>query len=521
MSDYHKLLAREDAGARQNYDFDPRIAYHNQSSILREHMEPSVGANTGRDLENPAGFTGVPDGSHSDSNMVQAAPKMATVRRYVIVDAAQRDWTRFPNPYSNLTFTFGGKGDTIKPTPVYTNNPTYPSFALPPAYNVSFVPLPGAPNLYGFSYIDPKNGVQFSLSAYNSSLPRGNFITNDIGLTSVNSGDSFGTPNTPSNVTSIRLLRAILPQTQFVTYPIDPVFTTNASDTKIAVTSTPYNTFGTYPYLLFYLNEYRGQYYAPTEEGCKAFAVLTQCNRSQINFTLQNGTQFLDYTPWNNEGVTFQSPITSLQKLVLTVADPHGIPFALTQPDTLAIDNILLATNISGGKVYESRSTLICTTPAYKTFPLNQLRVGDRISFHTPTLTALIKNQALSSISKRSFAERLIGQTFPILQTGVFKLDPQTNTYTPASITTNQTTSSIDYFNVFYIPNFTILQPNGILQDAYPDAVDLDYSILNPKSIFGNTASIPILNVAQQPIFSFELLHMVPDTTDIGGTVVN
>ena len=520
MSDYHKLLASEDTSARQNYDFDPRIAYHNQSSILREHMEPSVGSNRGRDLENPAGFTGVPEGSHSDSNMVQIAPKMATVKRYIIVDAAQRDWTRYPNPYSNMTFTFGGQGDTIKPTPIYTNNPTYPSFALPPSYNTSFIPLPGAPNLYGFSYIDSKSGIQYNLSGYNPSLPKGNFIVNDVGLSSANSGDLFGTPNTPSNVIPIRLVRAILPQTQFVTYPIDPVFTTTASGVKTAVTSTAYNTFGTYPYLLFYLNEYRGQYYAPTEAGCRAFTVLTQCNRSQINFTLQNGVQFLDYTPWNSEGITFQSPISALQKLVLTLADPHGIPFALSQPDTLAVDNILLATTVSGS-IYASRATLICTTPAYRTYPRNQLRIGDRVSFHTPTLNTLIKSQAISSSSKRLFAEALIGQTFPILQTDVFKLDPLTNTYVPATQTVDVGTSSIDYFNVFYIPNFTTLQPNGTLKDVYSNAVDSDYSILNIKSILGTAYSLPILNVAQQPIFSFELMHMIPDTSDIGGTIVN
>jgi|LakMenEpi03Aug12_release.lakeMendotaPanAssembly.Ray.scaffolds.fasta_scaffold03760_21 hypothetical protein len=519
MSDYHKLLAREDAGARQNYDFDPRVAYHMQNTVLREHMEPAVSVGNTRDLENPLSFTGVPEGSHSDSNMMQNAPKMMVVKRYVIVDTAQRDWTRYPNPYSNVIFTFGGQGDTQKQVPVYTNNTTYPTFALPPTYNVSFTPLPGSSNTRGFSYIDSNTGIQYDLSAYNSSIPRGNFVAYDTPPNAVNSGDYFGTPNTPSNVISIRLVRAILPQTPFVSYPADPLFTTTASETKNAVSATAYNTFGTYPYLLFYLNEYRGQYYAPTEAGCRAFTVLTQCNRAQINFGLANGTQYFDYIPWNGEGIEFQSPLTSLQKIAITVADPHGVPFALNQPDDLAIDNILLATTVSGGV---SRATLLCVTPAYKTYPKSQLRVGDRVSFYTPYLRLIEKGSAIgSNLDKKSFLNSLIDQTFPVLDVQIYAFDPLTNTYIPASNVPTSTDSVIDFFNVFFIPNFTKRLNTGVLVDLYPGAVDSDNSILNIQSLLGTGNSLPVLNVTQQPIYSFELVHKIPDTTEIGGTVVN
>jgi len=527
MSEYHRLLASEDAGARQNYDFDPRVAYHMQNTVLREHMQPAV-SSAGRDLENPAGFTGVPDGSHSDSNMMQLAPKMATVKRYVVVDSAQRDWTRFPNPYSNLAFTFGGQGDTPGLSPVYTNNPVYPNFALPPTTNISFTPLPGAANLRGFSYIDSNTGIQKDLSAYNSSLPRGNFLAFDTPSIIQNSGDSFGTPNTPCNVISIRLVRAILPQTPFVSYPTDPFFALNASLTKIAITGTPYNTFGTYPYLLFYLNEYRGHYYAPTEAGCKAFAVLTQCNRTQLNFGLVNGPQYLDYVPWNNESTEFQSPLTSLQKMVISVTDPHGTPFAMQHQDILAIDSIRLATATSiGGSppittTYVSRATLICITPTYKTYSQSQLRIGDRISFHTPTLNTIAKSGNLGSGSdKLNFLLALVGVTFPILYVQTYKFDPTTNTYGPSSVAISTTDSTFDYFNVFFIPNFTTQQDNGNLVDKYPGAVDSDYSLLNIQSLIGAGKSLPILNVTQQPVFSFEVIQKIPDTSSIGGTVVN
>jgi hypothetical protein len=521
MSDYHKLLSAEDAGARQGYTFDPRVAYHMQNRVLREHMEPA-GISSGRDLENPSGFTGVPEGSYADSNMMQLAPKMAVVKRYVVVDAAQRDWTRYPNPYSNLTFAFGGQGDTQKPIPVYTNNPTYPTFALPLPSTPGFTPIPGTSNTRGFSYIDSNTGIQFNLSAYNSSLTRGNFVAYDTPPNFSNSGDSFGTPNTPSNVISIRLVRAILPQTPFVSYPADPLFNTTASGTKSAIISTAYNTFGTYPYLLFYLNEYRGQYYAPTEAGCRAFTVLTQCNRTQLDFSLPNGAQYLDYTPWNGEGLEFQSPLTSLQKIAITVADPHGIPFAINQPDDIAIDNILLASTLSGGVKYVSRATLLCVTPAYKTYPETQLRAGDRVSFYTPTLQRMIKSSAIgTNTQKKGFISSLINQTFPVLDVQTYKFDPQTNTYIPGSNVITSTDSVIDYFNVFFIPNFTKRLDNGTLIDLFPDAVDSDNSILNIQSILGSGNSLPVLNVTQQPVYSFELVHKIPDTSDIGGTVVN
>ena len=521
MSDYHRLLASEDTTARDGYNFDPRVAYHMESTILREHMQPATSGG-GRELDNPSSFTGVPEGSHSDSNMMQSAPKMATVKRYVVVDAAQRDWTKYPNPYSNLIFTFGGQGDTRKLIPVYTNNTVYPSFALSPTTNISFTPLLGTSNLRGFSYIDSNTGIQHDLSAYNSSLPRGNFITYDVPPNAVGSGDYFGTPNTPSNVISIRLVRAILPQTPFVSYPVDPIFTTDASGTKTAVSATAYNTFGTYPYLLFYLNEYRGQYYAPTEAGCRAFTVLTQCNRAQLNFSLANGAQYFDYTPWNGEGITFQSPLTSLQKIAITIADPHGNPFAKGQPDDMAVDNILLATSVSGSTTYVSRATLICITPAYKTFPRSQLRIGDRISFYTPYLRLIEKGNAIgNNVAKRGFISSLVDQTFPILDVQTYAFSPTTNTYVPSANVIVSTDSSIDYFNVFFIPNFTTRQDNGDLVDVYPGAVDSDNSILNIQSLLGQGNSLPILNVTQQPVYSFELIHKIPDTSEIGGTVVN
>jgi len=523
MSDYHKLLATEDAGAREGYDFDPRVAYHTQSTVLREHMQ-TVEKQVGRELDDPQRYSGIPEGSHTDSNMLQTSPKMVSSKKYVIIDASQRDWTRYPNAYSNLTFVFGGKGDTRRQIAVYTNNPTYPTFALPPTNNPAFFPTPGASNTRGFSYVDSNTGAQFELSAYDPSSPDGNFIGYDTPPEALSSGDYFGTPDIMSNVASIRLARAIMPQTQMYSYPTDPLFTSSASGAKTTTASTPYNTFGTYPYLLFYLNEFRGQYYAPTEAGQKAFAVLTQCNRMQIDFSLTNGPQYFDYTPWNSEALEFQSPIASLQKLVMSVTDPQGNAFGQSQLDNMSIDSIRLATTIdANGVAVPSRATLLCVTPAYQTYNKSQLRVGDRVTFYTPILKALEKSPAIvDNLDKRAFISSLIDQSFPVLDVGVYSLDPTTNTYYQTIAPVTPTDSRIDYFNVFFIPNFTTAQANGSLVDLYPDAVDdAQYSILDIAGILGPGSFLPFLNVTQQPVYTFEMIVRTPDTSAIGGTVVN
>jgi hypothetical protein len=50
--------------------------------VLREHMDPAQqgGANATQ-LNDPAGFAGIPEGSHSDSNIAQATPDTIVQRR--------------------------------------------------------------------------------------------------------------------------------------------------------------------------------------------------------------------------------------------------------------------------------------------------------------------------------------------------------------------------------------------------------------------------------------------------------
>ncbi len=64
------------------------------------------------------------------------------------------------------------------------------------------------------------------------------------------------------------------------------------------------------------------------------------------------------------------------------------------------------------------------------------------------------------------------------------------------------TDSTVDYFNVFFVPNFTVRNTNGTLTDIYPDAVDDNdtYEILNTQQILGSGKTLPFLNTTQQPV---------------------
>lgn len=524
MSSYLQILQDSDSRARTNFQFDPRVAFATESSKAPPPKAENQGASDNTFLSDPAGFMGVPEGSHTDQRVAQAAPTMREEKRYVVVDSGLRDWTVYSNAYSNLTFAFGD-GALDKPrTPVYTNNATYPSFALPPTNNPTFQPTPGAANTRGFSYLTP-GGTQVDLSAYNSSLPKGNFLTYDTSLNVQNNAGAFGCPLTPSNVVGIRLVRALLPQTPFVQYPSDPIFNTSLSGDKAAGKGNLFYTFSTYPYLLFFVNDYRGQYYAPTEAGRRSFAVLTQSNRSQIDFSLSNGPQYFDYTPWNQEVLRFQSPLTTLQKLQLTVTDANGNVFGISQPDDLAVESIRLATNVdaSGNIIGQpSRATLMCVTPAYNTYLETQLRVGDSIIFHGPTIDLIAKSDALAnSPSKVAFAKALKDRSFPILSVQRYQLNPDTNNWYPVQAGIDITDSTVDYFNVFFIPNITTRDNNGAIVDLYPDAVDSgSYEILNTTIILGAGNHLPLLNSTQQPVYTFELDVVTPDTTNIGGKPV-
>lgn len=504
MNDYLRLMIQSDSQARQNFQFDPRIA------LARAGFSSNVEAfnatkPTNNQVIDPSEYTNFVTGSRADPETVQAAPKTTSVKRYVIMDTSQRDWIRQPNPYSNLIFSFGSQAVSPSNPPVYTNNPFIPTFAVEQSNLPQ--PIPGLPNLQGWTL--PATPSNIPYPAYNSSLPKGNFIAFDTGYTIQPSGSGFGSVFTPCNVQAIRLVRAVLPQRQFLNIPIVPG-DMDSSSVQTNLIGKAYSTFTTYPYLMLYLNEYFGQYVGGNEPMRRSFSVMTQRQRQQQRFDTELGVQQYDYEAWGTEALNFQSPITNLQRLAITVTDPVGNSFI--QTDTLSIDTI---------QAVSSNMYIACFTPSLQYFSSNDLRVGDRVVFYAETISNLLKSPVLGALDpqKKNFLLGLLNTTFPVLALLDYVQDPN-GVYVPRDALTARTTPYISSYNGFLLPNFITTGPGGTATPTFPNSIDpVTSNIIETSSLLAGT-SLPFLNVTLQPVYTLELDIAQPDTGSIGGTIV-
>ena len=439
-------------------------------------------------------------GSHSDAAIVQESPKTVLVKRYVVMDTSQRDWVKQPNPFSNLIFTFGGQSSNSSNPPVYTNNPFVPTFAT--EQQALTTPIPGIPNTRGWTLSN------VSYPAYNSSLPSGNFIAYDTGYSIAPSGAGFGSVFTPCNVAAIRLVRAVMPQRQFLDLPIVPGDSIS-SNIQSNLANTTFSTFSTYPYLMFYLNEYFGQYVGGNEPTRRTFSVMTQKQRQQQIFNTSVGVQQFDYEPWAEEALKLQSPITNLQRLQISVSDPIGNIFV--HNDSLTVS--LMQTDSNGMYIK-------CFTPQFQYFSGNEIRIGDRVVFYPGTISNMMKSSLLSiqNTDKRRFVEALLTGTFPVLKL----LDYVPNSdgiYVDRSTVAPRTVPYISSYNGFIIPNFFIAGSDGNVTPLYPGSIDrVTYTVLEPNSLVGS--NLEFMNASLQPVYTLELDIMQPDTGTIGGKIV-
>ena len=564
MTDYQSLLARQDSVSRGMY---PRM-------LQESRRETSV----------PVPYTGRPIVERMDNDpsrpvtaavgSVQGSPTTMKVKRYVIIDSAQRDWIKQPNPYSNMIYTFGSQSQSASNPTVYSNNPFVPSFATDSNGNLNTVP--GAPNNQGWYF----SNVFYP--PYNSSLLAGNIVGVDTGYLVQPSGYGFGSIFTPCNVQALRLIRAILPQRQFLNLPIVPGNVEFGPNGPVQTTlvGKPYSTFSTYPYLLLYVNEYSGQYVGGNEPTRKAFSVMTQKTRTQTNFQIDVGVQHYDYEPWGSEALELQSPITNLQQLQLSVADPLGTPFVQNDGLTISLIQGDGANNLF----------LKCFTGSYQYFTSNDVRVGDRVTFDTVTLNNMLKSPILINKDKKAYITAIISNTFPVLELldyvqdadGIYQPRTSTATFVASiasnssnlTVTTvvsgtlsngstftgvsgipdgttilsnngyvytlnsnstaalNQVTMSATYsieartnpyttsYNGFLIPNLYSNKASGDVIALYSN-VDSEppYTALDPVQLVGS--NLPFLNASLQPVFTFELTCLQPDTSALnGGTIV-
>jgi hypothetical protein len=515
-NNYAALMLREHAIARERFNYDPRVMMM-QNRGAPTLVEPY---RQRRDRDTPVreeDYEEQPSGSRSDESSVQQAPKTRNFKRYIIIDASQRDWVKQPNPYTGLIFTFGSQTAASSNPVVYENNWFIPTFAVEQASNIP--PIVGAPNVRGWTFSTGTSNVFYQ--PYNSSLPRGQVIGVDTGFVIKPSGKGFGSGNNVSSLLSIRLVRAVLPQRQFLSIPIDPSGTAVDMSTSAFIQSNlvgkPYSTFSTYPYLLFNINEYFGQYLGGNEQIRRSFSVMTQRQRQQTNFQTDVGVQQYDYEPWGQEALTFQSPITNLKQLEITITDPIGTGFA--QNDTLTVSRI----EATDDKMY-----LKCFTGNYQFFSSNELRVGDRISFYPETISNMLKSPILAVLDpqKTTFVSSLSNATFPVLQLLDYVLGSN-NFYIPRDASTERTTPYVSSYNGFIIPNFVTIGADGGATPALPNSIDPGTNVvLEPNSLLsylnttGTNSNLPFLNTSLQPVYTLELETAEPDTSSIGGEIV-
>jgi hypothetical protein len=427
-----------------------------------------------------------------------------SVKRYVIMDTSQRDWVKQPNPYSSLVFSFGSQAISPSNPPVYTNNPFIPTFAVEQSNLPQ--PIPGLPNLQGWTLAAVPSNISYP--GYNSSLQKGNFLAYDTGYTIQPSGSGFGRVFTPCNVQAIRLVRAVLPQRQFLNIPIVPG-DVDSSTVQTNLVGKSYSTFTTYPYLMLYLNEYFGQYVGGNEPMRRSFSVMTQKQRQQTRFDVDLGVQQYDYEAWGTEALQFQSPLTNLQRLAITVTDPIGNTF--TQIDSLSISLI---------QAVSSNMYRACFTPSLQYFSSNELRIGDRVVFYADTISNMLKSPTLGALDpqKKNFLLGLLNTTFPVLELLDYITDAN-GVYIPRDASSARTTPYIASYNGFLIPNFITAGTAGNATPTYPNSIDpVTNNVLEPSILVGS--NLPFLNVALQPVYTLELDIAQPDTGSIGGTIV-
>jgi len=497
---YLDLLVQQDRAAQNTYSFDPRIMM--QTTRGYNSVEPF---STGGPITAPeVSYTNEETGSHSDISIVQESPKTKVAKRYVVIDTSQRDWVKQPNPFSNLVFTFGAQNSNSSNPPVYSNNPFVPTFSDEQQALES--PIPGIPNTRGWTLSNT------TYPAYNSSIPNGNFIGYDTGYNLTPSGAGFGSVFTPCNVAAIRLVRAVMPQRQFLDLPLIPSGSNAALSTSIStlLANTTFSTFSTYPYLMIYLNEYFGQYVGGNEPTRRSFSVMTQKQRQQQVFNTSVGVQQFDYEPWGEEALRLQSPITNLQRLQISISDPIGNIFI--HNDSLSIS--LMQTDSDGMYIK-------CFTPQFQYFSGNEIRIGDRIVFYPQTISNMLKSAYLSvqNVDKKEFVNSLLTGTFPVLQLLDYVSDADGIFQPRSSSNQPRTTPYISSYNGFIIPNFFTAGANGNVSPLYPGSIDTGtYTILEPNSLVGS--NLEFMNASLQPVYTLELDILQPDTGAIGGKIV-
>lgn len=556
---YQRLLAGADAEAREDYDFDPRVAFHattkNQQDVVpnqrQQHTSTDAKQLTIDELNKQGQEEGFP---------VQEAPAMIPRTRNVIIDSARRDWTVQPDAYSNV-FSFGTQAPTQvtgPQTPFYFNNPTIPLAAwespiVPPKVgsgslaSVTLTPntkpqafptgieLPAYFNrvnqglvrpTYGWKivlsngnlvhspspvvYTDPKTRVYF-YPTYDQAEPAGGQIGIDIQPKQYGTNNyTYSTQLSLSNVSEIKLSRAILPVR--ATQPYRPTTFSTTIDYPMS--------FHAQPYILMTIQNFKGGYLGGSQIVQQSFTVLTQNTRNLYDGSGQYPGQFSDYYSWSNESYTFDPPMSKLSNANIQLWNPAGDVFS--HLDNLNIIDFALDTiNIGKVKFFVSQSSSNLTFGDCNAFLTTDLRVGDEITFYSPALTQVASDPSCGTLLGGFFG--LMSNNF--LVTDVCGSDFAVP-YTSSVFSIGTSFTAVPKVAGFAGMSNVIRTICGLIQTV--SRVCLQQYLSAPAGVpFANKRSlrgdyvIPMMNLNAQATFVLDVTTMEPDTTNIQKIIPN
>ena len=562
---YQSLLAQTDTEARTDYEYDPRVQMYEsrRNGEAPPEAEFSARQGHGRDLLETTPQQNLRDlaADHFEEYAVQDLPETTPKTTTVLINTGYRDWTIQSDAYSNI-FSFGEEKniDLNGPqVPYYFNNVVVPliayetpsnavivgagarnSYITPanvarqtfdtasgariPAYfrteSQTFQPTYGwkivtSNGLYlhtpaVFSYTDPLVQVSY-YPTYDGRNPRGAKIGIDIQpkLYAANQYN-YSTSKRFSNVSSIRLIRAMLPVR--ANQPWDPNIFLNASGNPLPMVYQ--DSFQNKAYSFMNIGNLDGAHYGGAQAVQKSFATLAQATRNLYDpFTLYPA-QYIDHYPWASEAYKFDPPLRELSNANLQLVDEAGMPYS--QLDTLNVVGVkvLGGTNLGKIKFFVSTNTLsFVNLSDPNVFYGKDIRVGDEIVFYRPAITQMISDPATTSnfaalfetFSNNYMVTDICSQDFaptailPIANYGTsFNAVPRIQTSNMSNLYT--TLSSI----------FNSASPN-IYFRSYAETL----SGLRSGPTFSQEYVLPILNKNLQATFALEIITQEPDASKI------
>ena len=560
---YQSLLAQTDTEARDDYEYDPRVQmYMNRRDGEGDAVARQPAYNPDGEIDQQQENIADLARNHNEELVIQDFPSTVAKTQTILINTGYRDWTVQPDAYSNV-FSFGDEKniDLNGPQiPYYYNNVVIPLIAyetptsavvvgagarntyitpantarqtfdtlngarIPPYFRTSsqtyqptygwkIVTSNGVPlhTPTAFSYTDPNVQVTY-YPTYDAADTRGAMVGIDIqpklyGTSLYN----YSTSKRFSNVSSIRLIRAMLPVR--ANQPWNPDIFTDYVGVPMPLIYQ--DSFHNKAYSFMNIGNLNGAQYGGAQAVQRSFATLTQTARTLYEPQSRHPSQYFDVYPWESEAYTFDPPMHELSNAYLQLVDEVGVPYS--QLDNLNVIGMKILNGSNFGKVqfFISTNSLSLTTLGdANVFYGNDLRVGDEIIFYRPAVSQIASDPVAGSSALGSFL-----QTF-------------SNNYIITDVSRNDFLTTAILPTSFYATSFNAVpkiqtSSMGALYATLSSLVNSSNSNIYLRSYVdpvttnpsGPTLSqqyvMPMLNKCLQATFALEIITQEPDASKI------